>query len=130
MIDGILRVRLTNWGLWLNDGAHIAPRDARCISIESKCVSELGDVWAENRESRPTTNAADAEAIERDLRAIQDAGWVGVMERYCLAVRYAGYAAVFRRRRVGAAAMEKLADNCETMLEERKRLTALYLLVS
>ena len=111
--------RLRNWGYWLNFQADVGPERVRCVSIESRHIAEAGEVWDdEPSPPQPIPDVTDAEAMERLISGL------GLMERYCLAVRYAGYPAVIRMRRVGANAMDKLADNGEILLFEMLRKRA------
>lgn len=118
-MDARLARRLRNWGEWLNFQSDIGPPPVRCVSIESRHLAEAGEVWDdEPRTPQPVPDVTDAEAMENLIRGL------GMMERYCLAVRYAGYPAVMRMRRVGAHAMDKLADNGEKNLYEMLRKRA------
>lgn len=106
------------------DDCDVGPWDVKCRGIESKHISELGDVY-EPAEGLPAPNTPDALALHALVEQL------GVMEQYCLVARIMRmiglpdeYPAVFRMRRVGDYAMEKLADNAEDMLVEMMRKSA------
>ena len=107
-----LRLRLINWGIWLNYEADLGPKSTCCKSLESRHLADTGDVWAEDDPSPIVPNVTDAE----DLHALIVG--LDIMQQYALAVRYGGSPAVFRVRRVGEHAMRKLADNAEILLHQ------------
>lgn len=106
-----LRLRLINWGCWLNHESHIGPKGARCTSIESHFTPELGEVW-EPDTPRETPDVSDAEAIQQLIRTLDQ------IEQHCLAVRYGGMPSVFRFRRISGQVQNKMADNAETLLAD------------
>ncbi|MHB1098359.1 MAG: hypothetical protein ACYCZR_02275 [Burkholderiales bacterium] len=121
MIDGIgkLRARLRNWGDWLNWEAEIAPKGARCISLESRHIPEAGEVWDEDREpATPTPNVPDAESMNLLIRQLEH------IQQYALAMTYGGAPTVMRWRRVGDHVMAHSLDMAEMMLAEMLRKTA------
>lgn len=118
MTDGRLYARLRNWGCWLTYEADIGPKDAKCISIESRHIPDAGDVWEDDRECEPTPDVPDAEALQQLIRTLDH------MEQRCLALRYGGIPAVFRYRRISEYAMQKMADNAEILLVEMMRKSA------
>lgn len=118
MDHGRLYARLRNWGIWLTHDAEIGPKDAQCISIESRHIPDAGDVWQEDRVCEPTPDVPDAEAMQALIRTLDR------MEQHCLALRYGGIPAVFRYRRISEYAMQKMADNAEILLVEMMRKSA------
>lgn len=109
-MDGKIRARLINWGLWLNHDAEIAPPDARCISIESRHIPDAGDVWQDSPTSDPVPDVPDAEEVQRAVSTLDR------MEQYCLARRYGGISSLFRYMRMSDHALNKMADNAEILV--------------
>jgi hypothetical protein len=118
MIEHRLTVRLRNWGDWLGHDAHIGPKPQCCISIESRYIGELGDVWTEPEPPSITPDVSDAEAMQELIRKLD------CIEQHCLALRYGGLPTVMRWRRVSEAAMNRMADNAEILLVEMMRKSA------
>lgn len=115
---GKIRARLHNWGCWLNHEAHIGPKGAQCISLESRHLPESGEVWSDEVELHIVPDVTDAEVMERLIRQL------GCAERWALAMRYGGAGAVMRWRRMGEHALERLADNAEITLMDYLRKSA------
>lgn len=114
-----LHARLRNWGNWLCYDAEIGPKPAKCISIESRHIPELGDVYNEDTEpEQPTPDVPDAEAMEQLIRRLD---W---LERHCLALHWGGVPAVFRHRRISEEVLAKTLANAEIMLVEMMRKSA------
>lgn len=113
-----LRARLLNWGVWLSWEAEIGPKGARCISLESRYVPELGEVWADDDPVMPTPNVADAEQMEAHIRQLD------CLQQYALAVTYGGAPTVMRWRRVGEHAMAHALEQAEFLLYESMRKSA------
>lgn len=131
MIDGIgkLRIRLKNWGCWLNYDADIAPHDAMCISLESRYQPDAGEVWGDETivpalpEPEPdeihlTPNVADAEAMNAMIRELDH------ILQYSLAVTYGGAPTVMRWRRVGDHVIARSLDMAELLLCEALKKSA------
>lgn len=117
-MDGKLHARLRNWGYWLSYDAEIGPRDAKCISIESRHIPELGEVWDDPEPVQPTPDVPDAEAMQQLIRQLD---W---LEQHCLALHWGGIPAVFRHRRISDAVMDKMLANAEILLVEMMRKSA------
>ncbi len=117
-MDSRLIARLINWGHYLNHDADIGPKPPRCISIESRCVPELGEVWDDPETPEIAPDVADAEALNKLIQQIDH------MPRLCLSLRYGGMPAVFRMRRISEHAQNRMADNAEMMLSEWLRKSA------
>lgn len=113
-----LRARLLNWGAWLNWEAEIGPRGAKCISLESKYIPELGEVWSDDEPTMPTPNVADAEMLEAHIRQLE------CLQQYALAVTYGGAPTVMRWRRVGEHAMAHALEQAEFLLYESMKKRA------
>jgi len=120
MQDGIgkIRARLVNWGHWCNHDADIGPKGAVCISIESRHIPDLGDVWDEPEPVQPTPDVPDAELMESHIRELE------FIQRYVLAVTYGGMPAVFRYRRIGEQVMAKQLELAEVLLYEATKRRA------
>ena len=131
MTDGNekLRIRLKNWGCWLNHDAEIAPKGARCISLESRHIPDSGEIWDEQTivpatdEPEPeeislTPNVADAEAMNSLIRRLDH------ILQYSLAVTYGGAPCVMRWRRIGDHVMARSLDMAEMLLAEMLRKSA------
>ena len=110
MIEHRLILRLKNWGEWLGYEANIGPAPEKCVSIESRYLGELGDVWDEPEPPSITPDVSDAEALHQLIRQLDS------VEQHCLALRYGGLPAVFRYRRISEAALQRMADNAEILL--------------
>lgn len=113
-----LRARLRNWGDYLNWEADIGPKGAKCISLESRYIPELGDVWSDDEPAMPTPNVADAEALESYIRQLD------CLQQYALAVCYGGSPVVMRWRRVGEHAMQHALEMAEVLLYESMKRRA------
>jgi len=107
-----LHERLRNWGDWLCHDADIGPKPARCISIESTHIAELGDVHVDEVCSEPIPNVADAERLNAIIQRLD------YLERLCISLRYGGIPAVFRMRRIGDHMMQEAADRAELQVSE------------
>ncbi len=118
MTRGKLHARLRNWGEYLTWEADIGPKGARCISIESRHIPELGEVWDDPDPVQATPDVADAEAMQALIRKLD---W---LEQHCLALHWGGIPAVFRHRRISEAVMTKMLANAETLLVEMMRKSA------
>lgn len=120
MQDGIgkLRARLRNWGHWCNHDADIGPRGAVCISIESRHIPDLGDVWDEPEPIQPTPDVPDAEALNLLIRELDQ------IQQYALAVTYGGMPCVFRFRRIGDHVMQRSLEMAELLLYEATKRRA------
>lgn len=113
-----LHARLRNWGIWLSYDAEIGPAPAKCISIESRHIPELGEVWDGHEQAQPTPDVPDAEALQQLIRRLD---W---LEQHCLALHWGGIPAVFRHRRISDAVMAKMLANAEILLCEMMRKSA------
>jgi hypothetical protein len=113
-----LHARLRNWGNWLCYEAEIGPKDAKCISIESRHIPELGEVWDDPEPPQAIPDVPDAEALQELIRRLD---W---LEQHCLALHWGGIPAVFRHRRISDAVMVKMLANAEIMLVEMMRKSA------
>lgn len=113
-----LQERLRNWGEWLCHDADIGPKPARCISIESTHIAELGDVHTDDICSEPIPNVADAERMNAIIQRLD------YLERLCISLRYGGIPAVFRMRRIGESTMETLANNAEIKVHDALKKAA------
>lgn len=111
-MDYKIKARLINWGHWTNYDAHIGPKPPCCVSIESKHIPELGDVWDDPEPPEIVPNVADAESINGLIQQME------YLERLCLSLRYGGLPAVFRQRRISERVQNQIADNAELMLVE------------
>ena len=105
-----LRARLVNWGNWCNWEAEIAPDDARCVSIESRYVPELGDVWTETEPSHPAPDVPDAESMNEIIRKLDK------NIQYALALTYGGVHCVMRHRRMGEHNIEHSLKMAEVLI--------------
>lgn len=113
MDQGKLRARLANWGCWLTHEADIGPKDATCISIESRYLPEAGDVWDEEREPcKPIPDVPDAEHMQKLISRLD---W---LEQHCLALHWGGIPSVFRHKRISDHVMHKMLENAEIMLRD------------
>lgn len=121
-----LRSRLKNWGAWLNHDADIGPRGARCISLESRYITESGEIWDDETivpatdldVVQMTPNVADAEAINLLIRQLDH------LQQYSLAITYGGAPVVMRWRRVGEHQMQHALEMAEVLLGEMMRKIA------
>lgn len=116
MIDGILRLRLANYGYWVLHDAEVGPAAPRCLSIESRHIPDAGDVF-DAPSTIPCPDVADAEVLHGYIKRLDH------MQQYCLIARIMKeigmmdeYPAVFRMKRVGDYAMDKMANAAESLL--------------
>jgi hypothetical protein len=118
MIEHRLIVRLRNWGNWLGYDAQIGPNPPCCISIESRHVPDLGEVWDDPEPPSITPDVADAEAMQQIIRKLD------CIEQHCLALRYGGLPCVMKWKRVSEVVMNRMADNAEILLMDMLRKSA------